>query len=332
MKVSVALCTFNGARYLSAQLASIEGQTRPPDEVVVRDDGSHDATPELLEAFRRRAPFPVRIETGPRLGSTANFEQAIARCTGDIIALADQDDVWRPHKLATLEQAFAADPAVGLAFSDARLLTGDGRLMSGSVWQTLGFSAGVQRTFDADPFRALLGRAVVAGCMLAFPAEARDVILPFPPELSAYEPMHHDRWISLVMAATARVAKIDEPLLDYRVHREQQVGIRVFRIRRLTHPRLWRLAALAVSPAERDLRHTSRVAQLAVLVARLEAAGQLTPAADASIQACSTHLMRRTELPHSRVRRWPVVAQEWRTGAYRDWSLGTSSAITDLVR
>ena len=327
------MCTYNGARHLPKQLASIADQERQPDELVVRDDGSHDETPRILTGFSREAPFPVHLDLGgPRLGSTHNFERAIARCSSSLIALADQDDVWCTHKLKRLEREFDTDPRVSMVFSDARLLTGDGRVMSGSVWQTLGFHADARRMFAAHPLRALLGRAVVAGCMLAFRADARDTLLPFPPELEAHEPMYHDRWISLVLAAMGAVVAIDEPLVDYRVHAEQQVGIRVLRLRRLTHPRLWRLAALAVSPKERDLRHASRVAQLAALTRRLQAHGRVLPGSLADIAECSRHLQARTELPHARTRRLPVIAGEWRGGGYREWSLGVTSAITDLLR
>ena len=72
--VSVAMATYNGARYLPEMLASVAGQSRLPDELVVRDDGSEDGTVALLEDFARQAAFPVRIlERGTRLGYAQNF-------------------------------------------------------------------------------------------------------------------------------------------------------------------------------------------------------------------------------------------------------------------
>src|SRR5690242_1846918 len=100
LRISVAMCTFNGARFLPEQLESITAQTRLPDELVICDDRSADESLEIIRAFLDRPPFTVRLEINERnLGSTKNFEKAIGLCQGEIIALADQDDVWFPQKL-----------------------------------------------------------------------------------------------------------------------------------------------------------------------------------------------------------------------------------------
>src|SRR3712207_5989304 len=100
MSLSVALCTYDGARYLPEQLESLARQRRLPDELVVCDDGSADDTVDVVRRFADRAPFAVRLSLNPQnLGFVKNFEQAIRLCRGDLIALADQDDVWHPQKL-----------------------------------------------------------------------------------------------------------------------------------------------------------------------------------------------------------------------------------------
>ncbi len=100
LKVSVALCTYNGERFLQEQLDSIANQTRLPDEVVVGDDGSTDNTLEILETWAKTTPFPVRIIRNPeRLNVIYNFQETILRCTGEIVFLCDQDDVWLPEKI-----------------------------------------------------------------------------------------------------------------------------------------------------------------------------------------------------------------------------------------
>ena len=92
MKVSIALCTYNGSEFLGEQLASFLTQTRLPDEIVVCDDCSLDSTVQILDDFAAHAPFPVRIYRNEKnLRSTKNFEQAIDLCEGDIILLADQE-------------------------------------------------------------------------------------------------------------------------------------------------------------------------------------------------------------------------------------------------
>jgi len=101
--LSIALATYNGERYIGEQLDSILRQTRLPDELVVFDDASVDATQAIVLDFARHAPFPVRFQVNSvRLGSTRNFEMAIRACGGDIIFLCDQDDVWYPDKIALI--------------------------------------------------------------------------------------------------------------------------------------------------------------------------------------------------------------------------------------
>src|SRR6266436_7212118 len=116
-RISVAMCTYNGARFLPRQLESIATQTRLPDELVVCDDGSSDESVAIVRWFANSAPFTVRLEINERnLGSTKNFGKAIGLCEGDIIALADQDDVWKPLKLAVLETALKNYLEAGYVF------------------------------------------------------------------------------------------------------------------------------------------------------------------------------------------------------------------------
>jgi len=106
-RVSVAMATYNGARFIAEQLESLSRQTLPPCELVIGDDGSTDDTLNIVEAFARTAPFPVRIHRNPqRMGHADNFLHTATLCSGDLIAFCDQDDVWLETKLARCCQAF----------------------------------------------------------------------------------------------------------------------------------------------------------------------------------------------------------------------------------
>ena len=108
---SVALCSYNGAKFILEQLDSIAAQTRTPDELVICDDGSCDATIAEVANFASRASFPVRVHVNEAvLGPTKNFERAIALSGGDVIALCDQDDVWHSDKLARFEALLRPRP------------------------------------------------------------------------------------------------------------------------------------------------------------------------------------------------------------------------------
>jgi glycosyltransferase involved in cell wall biosynthesis len=95
MKLSVAMCTYNGAQYIEKQLLSILNQELPINEIVICDDGSNDDTLEKVEniaANYQDVAWKI-LQNAPQLGVTKNFEKAITLCTGDIIFLSDQDDI-----------------------------------------------------------------------------------------------------------------------------------------------------------------------------------------------------------------------------------------------
>lgn len=220
MRLSVALCTFNGERFLPDQLASIRAQERLPDELVACDDGSTDRTVELLRAFAADSPFRVRVEVNPtRLGSSDNFARAVSLCTGDLVALCDQDDVWLSGKLATLEAALAAVPGASFAFSDADVVDETGKPLGYTLWKAIRFGWAERRRFAAGAgFECLLRRYRVTGATLMFRAALRELILPVPAGWV------HDAWIGLVLSAVGRGFPLAEPLIQYRQHADQQHG------------------------------------------------------------------------------------------------------------
>ena len=145
MRISIAMCTYNGAQFLQKQLDTFASQTYPPYELIVCDDGSTDATLALTESFARKVPFPVRIFKNERnLGSTRNFEKAIGICDGDLVALSDQDDEWYPDKLARMHRLFEELPEALAAFSNADIIDDDSAFAGRKLWRSIGvdFSPG----------------------------------------------------------------------------------------------------------------------------------------------------------------------------------------------
>lgn len=219
-RISIALCTYNGEKYLKDQLDSIAFQTRLPDELVVCDDRSRDRTAEIVEAFASAVRFPVSLTVNERtLGSSKNFEKAITLCQGDIIALCDQDDVWYPEKLRRLEEVFDVSPYVGAVFTDAQVV--DERLnpIGYSLWQATGFGSwGQRRLVMGKAFDVLLRRNVVTGSTMAFKKNFKELILPIP------ENYVHDAWIGILISAVAKLVALPEPLIKYRQHDRNQIG------------------------------------------------------------------------------------------------------------
>ena len=219
--LSVALCTYNGAAYLGEQLDSIVAQSRPPDELVVCDDGSNDETVGLLQAFGPGAPFPVRLfRNEVNLGFAKNFERAISLCSGDLIALSDQDDVWKPGKLARLAAALEAHPLAGLVCSDAEIVDVHLQPVNQRLTESIGLRADERELLSlGQALAVLLKRNFAMGASTMFRAAYRSDILPIPTSWP------HDWWIALVISLRSQVRLIDEPLLWYRQHDANAIGI-----------------------------------------------------------------------------------------------------------
>lgn len=217
MKISIAMATYNGAKFLSEQLNSFVEQIRLPDELVVTDDCSTDDTLKILESFAENAPFPVRIyRNESNLGYAKNFDKALSLCTGDLIFLSDQDDVWFPEKIAHMAGVAERNPDALVVMNDAALT--DAELNEVGL-TTLGQirSAGLGM------------ESFVMGCCIGVKRELLDICLPIPDGYKA-----HDNWIvGLADGLNARVIE-DIPLQYYRRHASNTSQFLANRITRVT--------------------------------------------------------------------------------------------------
>ncbi len=316
MLLSVALCTYNGERFLAEQLASIAGQSRRPDEMILCDDGSSDGTVSIVRQFAASAPFPVHIEVNSaNLGSTRNFDKAIRLCRGEIIALADQDDVWLPDKLAVLERALREEPAAGLAFSDADMADRAMRPLGRRLWQAIDFSRREQQRFrSGQAFKLLLRRDRVTGATLAFRSCYKDFILPIPPEWI------HDGWIALLIAAVAPLALISEPLILYRQHATQQVGERGRGL----------LAQYRIARAMGEAGLRKVVTRFAQALERLRGHPGVSSDTIQALQSKVQHAQARAGMRERRVWRLPLILREALRGNYSRYSRGWKAIAQDL--
>lgn len=233
MKISVAMTTYNGARHLTEQLASIIGQTLLPDELVVGDDGSTDDTLAIILAFAARVPFPVRIvDKQERLGFSDNFLNTAEACEHEIIAFCDQDDVWLPNKLEVCARRLEEDDS--LIALHALTVTDEALRPTGLHWSQ---GADVDRVFEPlefDPYHEGWGNSIVFRRPLVHLIDRRR--RPPQPENAAL-PLSHDTWVYMLAAALGRVSIIAAPLILYRQHGSNVVGV-------AAPPRLSKLASL----------------------------------------------------------------------------------------
>ena len=332
-RLSVALCTYNGASYLQEQLDSIAAQSRLPDELVLRDDGSTDDTVALARAFAARAPFPVRVlADGTNVGYVKNFEAAIAACTGDLVALSDQDDVWLPHKLARLEEALGDDPRALLVFSDATLVDEALRPLGRTMWESLHLRPDVRARIRAGGARTPLMRlTVITGATACFRAALVPLALPID------LPHWHDAWLGLVATLHGRVVLVDEPLVLYRQHGRNALGApaaadrhlgrrAVAFVRRRQARRAGRYDAIDFEAAEIAGRLSDMARQ-----ARARGAGALPADVDRALGRAESFHAFRAGLP-GYPRRLPAVLRRLGAGRYHAFGEGLKMAATDLLR
>lgn len=205
-RISVAMTTFNGEKYLSQQIDSILLQLTEDDELLISDDGSLDGTLPILSGYAS-SDKRVRILSGPQQGIIANFESVIREASGDVIFLSDQDDVWAEDKVKKVMIAFR-DPGVSLVMHDAIVKNED---LSETIYPSFFEYRGCKSGFFAN---ILKNRYI--GCCLAFRSSLREDFLPIPRTIQM-----HDQWIGLIADQKHReTVLLPEPLLQYRRHDE----------------------------------------------------------------------------------------------------------------
>lgn len=203
MKVSIALAAYNGAHFIRQQLDSFSSQTVLPDELIISDDGSTDGTLEICNRFADSAKFMVKIvRNETNLGYARNFQQAMAACSGEIVFLSDQDDVWYPDKLEKVLAVFRDDPSAHLVIHDLEYCD--------SALKRLG-ERKIQRMHGYLPIEKY-----VTGMATAVRREFLDHALPFPDIAVAV--MGHDTWLHRLSLLIDGKRVIHEPLADYRRH------------------------------------------------------------------------------------------------------------------
>jgi glycosyltransferase involved in cell wall biosynthesis len=212
-RVAICMATYEPpAELLRVQLDSIREQTHGSWVCVISDDGSSDAAFErLLELIGGDQRFVVS-RSPERLGFYRNFERALsmAPANADYVTLCDQDDRWHPEKLARLVDGIGS---AQLVYSDARIVTPEGKLVRSSYW--------TERRNNYTNFGSLLLANSVTGAASLYRRELLDDALPLPPLLAKG---FHDHWLAVVALALGEIAYIDEPLYDYVQHGDAVIG------------------------------------------------------------------------------------------------------------
>lgn len=320
-KISIALATYNGERFLEEQLQSLATQTRPPDELVVSDDDSSDSTLGLLRAFAATAPFSVKLlPATARLGYAGNFNRALSATSGDLVFLCDQDDVWFPDKLQVMAEQATAQP-------DAMVLMNDVSIVDSSL------EGGVTKLQQFASSRISLDRYVM-GAAAAVRKEFLAAVLPIPAGYPA-----HDDWIIKFAIWLNRRHLYKVPLQHYRMHGSNTSRFRVNSTQRVSPlsvarsrvEGLLRGRSLEIEPSHLTLlTHELRGAERAVEQAEGRLSDEFALLSQ-RLQGKRAVLSRRLELrQRSHTRRLSEISRMMLDGSYQQFS-GLKSVLADLV-
>ena len=218
--IEVVLPTYNGAAYLAEQVDSIHRQTLRPQRLLVRDDGSSDGTQALLAELQQHYGSWLHwLPSENNLGCSANVNRLLEASRAPYVALADQDDIWLPEKLAQslallqrLEQQHGVHRPL-LVHSDLELMAADGDRLGRTYVQH-------QRL---DPCRtspeALTLTNVVTGCTVMVNRALLNQALPIPAEA-----LMHDWWLALVASRFGAIGWLPQPMVLYRQHGGNVLG------------------------------------------------------------------------------------------------------------
>jgi glycosyltransferase involved in cell wall biosynthesis len=313
------MATYQGARFIGEQLDSIAAQSRPPDELIVGDDGSTDGTLEIVERFAAGAKFAVKAHANARtLGFNGNFASALSLTSGDLIFISDQDDVWDSEKIARVAAALDRRRDCLALIHDERIL--DQR--TGKVFERTYFANQRALGFNA--------REMVSGNCMALRRDLLDLLQPFP------DGINYDYWIGWMADVLESRLVLDEPLQLYRRHAENASEPVLAQRRPTPWSVLMRTGLPDPKPAWREI-----IAQHGLVAARIEERSAVIDEllGTGRARASLARLARETEAFEHRLavmtlpglRRRIEIARNWRSGFYDQFS-GARSAVKDFLQ
>lgn len=324
VSVSVAMCTRDGERFIEDQIRSILGQSVRPSQIVISDDASSDETVALVTTTIAtwRVDHPeaaldvVRLHNPRALGVAENFARAIAACTGELVALSDQDDVWSPHRLERMVGVFESRPELILLHTDAKLIDAEGRTIGPSLFDSLGVGTATRRAIHSGrAFEVLMKRNIVTGATTVFRRRVAHLAAPFPPDWI------HDEWLAIVASIAGEVDLLEEALVQYRQHSANEIGAERLGL-------IGMAGRMLENGTDRNRRLLARSEQLAMRISGLPASAEQVAAVGAKL----AHERVRANLGRKRVSRVMPILREFATGRYGSFGRGIADAARDLLQ
>ena len=203
--VSVALCTYNGEKFLRKQLDSLLAQGYKNIEIIIVDDQSHDNTWSIIQEYAEKDKRIFAYQNKLNIGYIRNFEKAILLCRGDYIALADQDDIWENQKIQVLVDSIGDNI---LVYHNSDFIDADDKRIGDLTM------ASKYRMYEGNSCLPFIVSNCVSGHAAMFKKELTEYLFPFNNENC------HDWWIAYVAFNVGNVKFVDQVLVHYRQHPE----------------------------------------------------------------------------------------------------------------
>lgn len=224
MNISVALCTFNGEKYISDQLLSIINQSKAVREIVISDDGSTDSTILRIQEFKaNQNPNGVEIkifQNPSPSGISKNFEKCLALTSHEWVLLSDQDDVWLEDKVALFQNHIQSNPDSKFVCSNAEITDSHNNKLGYTLVDALNISRKeLNQLNSGQAFEVLLRRNLATGATCLLHKSIFENASPF----SDY--WLHDEWMAIIAAFDGYFSFLETPTINYRQHGNNAVGM-----------------------------------------------------------------------------------------------------------
>jgi glycosyltransferase involved in cell wall biosynthesis len=193
------MASYNGEKYIKEQILSILPQLGENDELVISDDGSKDKTLEIIKSLN--SSKIILLKNRFKKGIVGNFENALKNASGDVIFLADQDDVWLPNKIRITLPYFQD---YDMVVSNCCVVDKELKVVENFFYKTGSRRMSFLRNLYRNPY---------LGCCVAFKRKIFKYALPFPKKIAM-----HDIWLGLINELNGTVLFLDQNLILYRRH------------------------------------------------------------------------------------------------------------------
>ena len=203
--ISVAMATYNGEKYIQEQLDSILKQLNDKDEIIISDDGSTDNTINIINSYKDKR---IRIIEGPHKGVKQNFANAISNCKGKYIFLSDQDDIWLDYKVNTVLKVFETTDCTCVVHDATVFDSNTNKVIMDSFYKFRKSGKGIIKNIIKNSY---------IGCCMAIDKKIVDKIIPIPDDIEM-----HDQWIGIMCEKYGNSVFINDKLLKYRRHNNNQ--------------------------------------------------------------------------------------------------------------